>query len=423
MGIPNFWLGRADPTYHTFTITFATTATGTGTATITHGTKTVTHTYANLDTAAVIAAAVYAALNASTIPEFSEISWTYPGTGAVVTGTYIEPGVPGEISAATTGGTGTTVAVANVIAPTGPNFINNAANFSLGLPDGTHDVIFQDGPACLYGFASSGWTADPNVIWRGSYTEAFGLPRYRSPGSSGQSYLEFRKRFFDLPGALNVIGIGDGEGPSMVNVSLEDASELRVYNTGPAGDSGAVVNIFPVTGNTPTTIGIFGGSVSIGWEESTNDTGTVIGAVEVNSEDATVTIGRDITIDHTKINGGEVVSHATNTRTSIREGTYTQADGQIDNLDMTSGTCYLDHAQGAGDVIILTMEATPEFDAPKLDLSRTKLYKKFENGTVTDGAVVYDPFGVCQFTTVAFDIASAKASTIGEGYSITAAPL
>lgn len=425
MGTPNYWRPTAAAINHTFTITFTATATGTGTATITIGTKTVTQGYVNTDTVAIVAAALAANLQASAIPEFAEVEWTYPSTGGVITGVVKAAGVPVEVSASVTAATGISVAKADTVAPSGPNFVSIAANFSLGLPVNGQDVIVDGGtPDMLYGFASSGWTGAPDFYTRDSFAGAVGLPRYNTSG--GTPYLEYRRRYITLPGALAVVGIGDGSGsgPSRFVASLANGSVVRIFKSGPTVDGEAAVQLVPTT-SVAFTLYLFGGSCSIGFGESVGVTGTTVTLAEVDGANATLIVGPYVTVTATVLNAGDVTSLATNTTTTIRGSgsRYTQEDGSVVNLNVyTGGTATLNQQQTGVTDITLTMDSLGG-DAPTLDLSKTRLVKDFTNGSVKGGSVVNDPAGVGNYTIVSFDNESAKASTVGTGYSITVAPL
>ena len=418
MATPNLWIGNATAVYHTFTITIANTATGTGTVTITHGTKTVTFVYANLDTAAFIAAGIAAALQASTIPEFTEISWTYPGSGAVVTGQVIAQGVPAYITSGTTGGTATTATTTNTIAPSGPNFANVAANWSLGLPDGsTQEAVFADGPDCLYGLEALGWTNTPNAIMRASYAGAIGLPRYRNNGQ-GQTYLEFRRRDLPLPGSLNRIGDGDGQGSSRIIISLAAASELRILKTGQS-DSYAV-NIVPIAAATAwTKVTLGDGSLAIGYGEATGATGNTLGEIWTD-EGSRLIVGRDLTVPLIAQQEGDVIALGTVTLQQQRGGTYRQDDGELGTINMRSGSAVLNHAQSSD--IIPQLQGDDILEVPTLTLAGN-LEKTLAGGYVRGGASIQDPNGITTIDAVEFDMQSLRASLIGDGFTVSAAPI
>ncbi len=80
------------------------------------------------------------ALDASTHPYFAALTWTVATD--TVTGTADTAGVPHVMTSVATGGTGTMGAVATATAATGPNFWDNADNWSDGsAPSATDDVI------------------------------------------------------------------------------------------------------------------------------------------------------------------------------------------------------------------------------------------------------------------------------------------
>lgn len=422
MGTPNYWLGRVTANNHIVLITYTTTATGTGAATVTVGSGTVSFGYVNTDTVAIVAAGVAALLQASTVPEIAQLDWTYPGSGGVITGTMRTAGVPAEVSAATTAATGITVAVTDSTTPTGPNFINAAGNFSLGLPVVGQDVIIKgNAPDLLYGFAASGWTGTPNVITQAGWTGNFGLPLYNE--SAQGTYLEYRQRYFTLPGVDNVVGIGNGEGPGLFFCSLTTGGKLRVFNAASLSNGEAAVKIIPITGETPELVEVFGGSVGIGWGEAVGDTGTTLDELVVNGAAASVITGRDLTITDTTLTAGELESHSTHTNDiTMRDGTWTQKEGVVNGIIGSGGVVNLDHEQLTPTITVQMQPACGD-DVPYIDCSRVHLFKEFENGHFKGGSYVIDPNGSCKFTTVFFDKPSAVASSIGTGYTISVNPL
>lgn len=87
------------------------------------------------------------AFNASTRPEKSGITASHAGSVVTLTGT---PGLPFTAAASVVGGTGT-IATAVVTSATGPNFWDNAANWSGGsLPANGDDVVIDGGPSICW---------------------------------------------------------------------------------------------------------------------------------------------------------------------------------------------------------------------------------------------------------------------------------
>lgn len=122
----------------------------------------------------VIAAALHAALIASTQTLFSVITWTV--LAGVITATADDAGVPFYVTAAYTAGTGT-VTVGTTTANAGPHDLNTAANYDTGtVPVDGDDVLFNYGDVgAFYGLNQS---AIDLKSWRrtSGYTGTIGQP-------------------------------------------------------------------------------------------------------------------------------------------------------------------------------------------------------------------------------------------------------
>lgn len=139
--------------------------------------------------AAGTAAALYALLIASEEPEFQEITWSYPGSGAVISFVENTAGLPVTIAVDDTGGAGT-ITLATTITGIYRSDANYARNWSSNTVPTTGDtVVFElsDVP-CLYNlesvFAAEDITA---VIVRDTYTGRIANPIYNPRG-----YREYR---------------------------------------------------------------------------------------------------------------------------------------------------------------------------------------------------------------------------------------
>ncbi len=152
----NVWNGHAQPVAQVVTITISGYHAST-TYSITINSKTVS-VAGTTDTAGT-ASALQVALAASTIPEFAEVTWTYPGSGAVVTGTAATPGVPFTATSSVSGGSGTIGAVTTTTANSGPNVYSATANWSLGyVPQATLAAPVQAAAAAASGGSLSNGT-------------------------------------------------------------------------------------------------------------------------------------------------------------------------------------------------------------------------------------------------------------------------
>ena len=107
------------------------------------------------------------ALNDSTIPYFSAITWARTGSTSksAVQGTADVAGTPFTFTSFASGGTGTWNAVSNDTVNAGPNVWSTAANWSTGtVPVSTDDVIIRDNNVNIC------WDIDQNAVALNSLT-------------------------------------------------------------------------------------------------------------------------------------------------------------------------------------------------------------------------------------------------------------
>lgn len=158
-----------------------------------------------------------------------------------------------------TGGSGQTIAVAEVTASAGPNHWDTAGNWlPSGVPANGDDVRFEIGNVpCLYGLSQSSVTlASLNIAM--SYTGKIGLNRVNTLG-----YLEYRTTELTIGASSILIGYGAGSGPSKValnNGSVQAALEIR--DSGGSSESGIPCVTWRGT-NTSNALQIYGGDVGI----------------------------------------------------------------------------------------------------------------------------------------------------------------
>jgi hypothetical protein len=148
---------RGDATAIARQVTVAiTTDDATTTFAITINTKTVSILGSGVSVTAT-AAALVVALNASTIPEFQEISWT--SLVGVLAGIAVTPGVPFTATSSVSGGGGAMGAVTQTVASAGPNDWGTAQNWSSGFaPQGLCVAPTIGAPSLVAGGALAGTT-------------------------------------------------------------------------------------------------------------------------------------------------------------------------------------------------------------------------------------------------------------------------
>jgi hypothetical protein len=163
-----------------------------------------------------------AALEASTNPEFVEITWTDNEDGSL---TYTGPddGSPIVLTVETTeAGGGTADSQTFTDTPgdsaSSPNHWSIAANWSSNtVPVNSDDVYIEDNDVDIkFGLDQSAVTLTSLNIAQ-SYTGNIGLPERNTDGSD--SYYEYRDQFLTIKSTTTNIGYGVGSGSSMINLN------------------------------------------------------------------------------------------------------------------------------------------------------------------------------------------------------------
>jgi hypothetical protein len=379
------------------------------TAGVTINGKTVSITATTTNTTTE-AAALKAALETSTIPEFAEVFWT-TGTNTV-TGTHRTPGTPWTAAYfGTATGSLTTPTTA-----TGPNHGDNAANWEGGaLPvDGDSFVFELSRVSLLYGLtAFSAFTTNGVTVQvRASFTGTIGLPAVNAgsgstvvPGGAG-GYPEYRPRFLVIGGNA-VVTVGDGTGAGCPRFNLQmgtGTTELRVLSTGPEADKqGYAVNWLAPSGN--NTLNMTAGSVGLATE-----TGQASAVQAVKQSGGRLGVGAGVTGLATVDQQGGESSLAVAPSTSLtmgRDATSCRYTG-AGNLTAFVNGGTLDY-RSAG-----TLTVAADGQTAKVDLSRDPRAKTLANtSTFDDGAILWDPARTWTTGEAVFNEASLKNSRLG----------
>lgn len=222
---------------------------------VTIGTRTVS-VVAGSTTITTIVDTVFAALNASTLPEFEEITWSRSSNSLI--GTADTAGVPfsATVSTTETGGgaadsqtiDGTTSSTGtSSTSCTGPNHADSAQNWSgATLPVNSDTIVFADSDVdCLYGLTGLSSLTGITLKQFMSFTGELGLPVYNESGG----YYEYRSRYFQLTGATLVeLGLGEGAGSPRFMVDFQGtAATIIAYDSGPASQGEEVATFLKGT--------------------------------------------------------------------------------------------------------------------------------------------------------------------------------
>lgn len=385
------------------------------------GQTTVSYTVGGGDTTADAAAALYALLAASSSPEFTEISWTYPGSGSVITGTHLTNGIPFTMTAVGPGGA---VTFSTTTAATGPNDVSNVNNWSgNALPVNSDDVVIE-GPvgSMLYGMTALSGVSLTSFVVKSTFTGSIGLPALNGqatgtviPGAAN-AYPEYRTRYLALGGNPAItLGQGIGAGSPRINLNVGTGScVINVLNAAsPTDPDGWAVKLINSGGST-NTLNVTRGRVGIAIE--TGQTATLseirVGDRGSPGQDAVVGWGSGTTLTNVTNLSGQTEGDATlsgSLTMGLNAGRHTQTRGNLTAsvyggtlYYSTTGTLTITTAQNPGAVVDLTRDP------------RTKTV----SGPFRAGAALIDPGATYTSGTVTFDPQSLAASRLGPLVSV-----
>lgn len=369
--------------------------------------KSVTVTADGVLTAAQIASAIQALLDASTIPEFAEVTWTVDSS--TITGTAKTAGKPFTVSESGTGTYTLTTTTANV----GPECVDLAGNWSLAAtPVATDDVLIDAGPDLLYGFENVASAVYGSVRVLASFGGQLGLP-YRD--ESGD-YVQYRGRAMLVGTAVPVtIGEGEGDGPSLVNLTIATAANVTVLKTGSRAVSDTpVVNI---AGCGSGTVNVVSGDVGIAADD---DALSATVTTMYVSEGSTVVIGRGATVTTLHQRGGTVINRGTVTTHNYSAGDFINYGtvGTVVGDPAEDARLLFDHRSTAT-ITALTMRGHSKAPAPVFECGNDARAFTITNATITGGAILHDPDGRATWSNaIVTDAASAAASVFGTRFSL-----
>lgn len=341
-------------------------------------------------TIASTAAALTAALEASTIPEFVEIAWTCSGPGVNAIGNTA--GLPFALAASVSGGTGTVSGPTEFVAATGPNDWGNAANWSTGSVPATGDTVYiaNTSASILYGLSQSTVTlAALNIA--ASFTGSIGLPQYTG------KYQQYRPTFLAIGASALNVGYGTGSGSPLVRVDTgSEQTAIVVSTTGSSSETGLYAFCWRGT-NGSNTVEVLKGNVGIAALPTDSASCAVkIGYVSNQYGDSQVYIGPGAGVYSLYANGGSTThwgSFSSSGSLRVDGGTVAvYGMTELAALLVNGGTVYWNSTGtlGFGSGATINPGGT-------LDFSQDMQPKTFATGqtiTVAKGATMNDPANV-----------------------------
>jgi hypothetical protein len=350
-------------------------------------------------TAALTATALAAAWNAAG-GEFTEA--TAAANSDVVTLTWdVEGKAPFTITSSVTGGAGTIGAAASVTAAAGPNFWDDAINWSGGAVPVNGDVVHVDGDGdVLFGLAQTAVTlAELHVP--AAYTDRVGLPEVDPAG-----YPQPLAKYLAIKSTLVTVGKGEGQGtPRLLLDNSTAQATVTVWGTGLSDDAPLPAMRWKGT-HASNAMSVMKGDVGVAVlaGEAATLASLYVGYVSSPQSDASVKAGAGLTLTALTQSGGTVTLEGDC-------GMVLQTGGTLE----VAGDCGAVTSRG-GVVRLLgggTLAATTLGSGGTLDLSRASgAVTLTADLTLERGAVVFDPNGKLAFA--GFDVVFADGVSLGD---------
>ena len=298
--------------------------------TLTMNGKTVTFT-ATAATVANVTAGLAAAVAASTIAEFQEVTATDNTTTLTLTAnTAGVPFTQTSSSADGSGSAGHSLNTSTTTANSGPNNWDVAANWSgAAVPVDGDDVYIENSSVdILYGISQSSIDLLTLNI-AASFTGKLGLPTINESGG----YYEYRTRYLTLTADTVNVGYGEGSGSGRILLSLgANATVLVVTTTGSPIES--AVPALVVAGSASTyTLTVLGGSVGIATEVGQ---AAVLDVVTISGT-GNITLGSGCTLTTVTLDAGTLTTNSNVTTINVVDGTATIQAGTVGTLNQDGG--------------------------------------------------------------------------------------
>lgn len=330
------WRGDAQAVAQVNTITPASVGVG-NTFTVTINGKSVTYTAAAATTADVVNG-LLALLQASTIAEFKEITWTANGTSNIVA-TAATAGVPFTQTSSAAGGTAT-LTTATTTTSSGPADLNVAANYSTdALPVNGDDLYFENtSNPCLYNLNALSAVTLNSLNIRDTFTgtsAAIGLPNYNANG-----YYEYRPTYLEIGATtINIYG-GSAAGCGRIKIDTQAVqTTLNVFATGSQLETGVPALLWKGT-HASNSANILKGTVGIAFFDGEAATVATLNVAFVSNQnsDANVTCSAGVTLTTVTQTGGNVETNSAITTDTVNGGTRTYYAGAVTTLTHNGGT-------------------------------------------------------------------------------------
>ena len=315
---------------------------------------------------ATTAAALVVLLEASTNPYFAAMTWTNP-SGALITGTADEAGVPTVAALTQSGGTGTVTDFTDTVAATGPNFWDNALNWSTGVaPVNSDDIFVEDTDVSItYGLAQSGVTLD-SLIVRKTFTGKIGLDSMQFATSADGDTLdplktEYRESYLEISATIFQAGehFGPGEPGGSQRIKINTGSNVMtgtIFDTAStSAETGKPsIRILNVNASSELFVRLAPAGVGVAVDVPGEVSTLSLVSISDTSGLSQVSLSRGVTLTTYNQQGGTNVLESAGTITTVTcsGGTLTtEGDYLITTAVMEGGVWNANHLNSGGDAI------------------------------------------------------------------------
>ena len=393
-----FWEGGADPVAQVSTGTVASIDGGDnvfivtigGVAISTVSTTNVATTATNLRTA----------LNASTHPYFSTITWS--GSAGSIIGTADTAGVPFTAVMSETGSGSGSVGAFSAGGGSGPNDWSSAANWSgKAVPGAGDNVYITGGPSICWGLATSNTKASTTIGQ--TYTGKIGLDTRNFATNADASSVstaapEYRQAYLKPQTTLLKIGehVGPGKATGSTRLMIDTSSiatTTTIYNTAKTASETTMAPLRMIAASAASDTEVRGGIVGIGtdqWTESPQIDNLLVSGGQVYARCA---------IDEAKVSGGTVVLHLLGTLTvlEVSDGTATtEGTSGVTTLRIEGGTVFANSSGGIG---------TANMQGGTLDMSQAKVARTITALKLLEACTVVADDDVVTISTLTAELA------------------
>ncbi len=359
--------------------------------------KQITYT-ATAGTTTDVTAGLVALLNASTIPEFAEITWA--DADPDITATSDLAGRNFIIDSVGTDSAAGSIAKVNTTANSGPSDVSVGQNYSTGaLPSAADTLIFEnlDDVDLLYGLSALSAIALTDTFFEQSFTGNGGLPERNV---DGEEYDEYRPTWFDLNTDNLYIGQGPGDGSSQLKINKgSNQTASFVYNSGSRLDNNLAPILLKGT-NASNTLDVFGGLV-----DTAPFGGDAANYSTIKVSDGEMVISAATDVGAIQLNGGTVVMDTSSTSGAMTQMSLNDGNIQVDGNQVVTN---LFMGKGSNLVWNSTGTVTDADISGVVDFSQDHRAKTWSAIQISDGCEILDPDGVLT-----------AAITIAEGGSLS----